>query len=471
MKKCANADLQRQQQKRTRHQARRQAKKRLTVAPQSRGEAMVGELFKTIHHFFPDLFDQLRQIEDCRQRSDYALSEILMAAIALFIFQQGSRNAFNNLRQEAKFKKHYQKLFKLRLPHLDTVHRVLCRLPDEPLERLKQQLVKTLLEKKALHQYRLLGKYFVVAIDATGTLSFAERHCEQCLHQTSTQGKTTYFHTVLEAKLITPNGFAISLATEWIANPVGDYEKQDCERNAFVRLAAKLKHHYPRLPICLTADGLYPYQGFFDICRANGWAFILTFQDGNLPSVWEEVQALRPLRPGQHRRERRLQGAERIEQAFHWVTDIDYHGHRLHWLEGIETVTDLNRTAQTTHRFVHLTNLAVTATTVALLSRTGRLRWKIENEGFNTQKHLGYALQHKYARVNWQAAKNYYQCLQIGHLINQLMVLSTTFAPLWQGKITLRHLWRTMIAFLLYGRLRRATLDALTQRRFQVRFT
>ena len=111
MKKRANAYLQRQQQKKTRYQARRQAKKGVT-APQSRGEAMVGELFKTIHHFFPDWFDQLRQIEDCRRRSDYALSELLMAAIALFIFQQGSRNAFNNLRQEAKFAKHYRRLFK-----------------------------------------------------------------------------------------------------------------------------------------------------------------------------------------------------------------------------------------------------------------------------------------------------------------------------------------------------------------------
>ena len=470
MKKRANAYLQRQQQKKTRHQARRQAKQRLTAPTQSRGEAMVCELFKTIHHFFPDLFDQLRHIEDCRHRSDYALSEILMAAIALFIFQQGSRNAFNNLRQEAQFKKHYHRLFKLRLPHLDTVHRVLCRLADEPLERLKQQLVKTLLEKKALHRYRLLGTYFVVAIDATGTMSFAERHCEQCLHQTSSQGKTTYFHTVLEAKLITPNGFAISLATEWIANPLSDYEKQDCERKAFGRLAAKLKQHYPRLPICLTADGLYPYQGFFEICRTNDWAFILTCQDGNLPSVWEEVQALLPLSPDQHRREQRIQGQQRIIQDFRWVGDIDYHGHPLQWLEGIETVSHLDSTAHRESRFVHLTNLAVTAATVALLSHTGRLRWKIENEGFNTQKHLGYALQHKYARVNWQAAKNYYQCLQIGHLINQLMVLSTTFAPLWQGKTTLRHLWRTMIAFLLYGRLRRATLDVLTQRRFQVRF-
>jgi hypothetical protein len=331
--------------------------------------------------------------------------------------------------------------------------------------------VKTLLEKKVLHKYRLFGKYFVVAIDATGTLSFAERHCEQCLHQTSSQGKTTDFHTVLEAKLITPNGFAISLATEWIANPLTEYEKQDCERKAFVRLTAKLKQLYPRLSICLTADGLYPYQGFFEICRTHDWAFILTFQDGNLPSVWEEVQALLPRRPHPHRREQRLQGQQRIVQDFRWVTDIDYHGHPLQWLEGIETVSHRDSATQTDSRFVHLTHLEVTAATVAVLSHTGRLRWKIENEGFNTQKHLGYALQHQYARVNWQAAKNYYQCLQIGHLINQLRVLSTTFAPLWQGKTTLCHRWRTMIAFLLYGRLRRATLEALTQRRFQVRFT
>ena len=122
------------------------------MAPaQKRGKSVVYELFKTINHFFPKLLEQLRQIEDCRSRSDYALTEILMAAIAMFIFQQGSRNAFNNLRQEAKFSKQYRRLFKLRLPHLDTVHRVLCQLPDNALEHLKQQLVKTLLEKRALH--------------------------------------------------------------------------------------------------------------------------------------------------------------------------------------------------------------------------------------------------------------------------------------------------------------------------------
>jgi hypothetical protein len=361
MKKRTPACPERRQLKRARDAAQHQEKKRSVASAQSRGKAVVCELFKTINHFFPDLLDHLRQIEDCRRQSDYELSEILMAAIALFIFQQGSRNALNNLRQEAKFAKHYRRLFKLRLPHLDTVHRVLCRLADEVLEHLKHQLVKTLLEKKALHKHRLLGRYFVVAIDATGMVSFAERHCDECLHQTSKTGKTTYFHNVLEAKLITANGFAISLATEWIVNPAGEYEKQDCERKAFVRLAAKLKQLHPRLPICLTADGLYPYQGFFDICHANQWAFILTFKDGNLPSVWQEVEKLRPLCPTQHRRERRLQGGKQIEQIFHWVTDIDYHGHRLQWLECIETIAPRESAKQADSRFVHLTNLEVTA--------------------------------------------------------------------------------------------------------------
>ena len=467
MKKRA-ANPQRLHNRKSRHTAKRQAKKRVSPAPKSRGEAVVGELFEIIQHFFPDLFEQLRQVEDCRQKSDYALAELLMAGIALFLFQQGSRNAFNNKAQEGKFKKHYQKLFRLRLPHLDTVHRVMCRLPEEALEHLKHWLVKKLLEKKVLHKYRFLRRWFVVAIDATGMMSFTEKHCEQCLHQTSKKGKTTYFHNVLEAKLITPNGLALSLATEWIANPTEAYDKQDCERKAFVRLATQLKARYPRLPLCLTADGLYPYQGFFEICQAHGWALIVTFKDGNLPSVWEQVQALSP---AHQRHERRVQGETVIEQRFRWVNHIDYQGYALHWIECLETLTDKQSGEQTRNRFVHLTNLEITATTASLISHTGRLRWKIENEGFNTQKNHGYALQHKYARVSWRAAKNYYQCLQIAHLINQLMILSTTFQAHLQGKMTCRHLFQAMLAFLLYGQLRRSTLDELAQRRRQIRLT
>ena len=54
----------------------------------------------------------------------------------------------------------------------------------------------------------------------------------------------------------------------------------------------------------------------------------------------------------------------------------------------------------------------------------------IENEGFNTQKNLGYALEHKYSRTSYQAVRNYYQCLQIAHLIEQVALLATVFIKL-----------------------------------------
>ncbi|HZV82443.1 MAG TPA: hypothetical protein VFF53_09795 [Geobacteraceae bacterium] len=395
--------------------------------------------------------------------------EILLAAMMLFVFQQGSRNALNHKRHEKKFRRHYERLFKLRLPHLDTVPRVLCRLPDPELEQLKHTLVKTLLDKKVLHKYRLFERWFVVAVDGTGVVSFSERHCEHCLHRTSKSGKTTYFQPVLEAKLITASGLSISLATAWIANPDGEYDKQDCESKAFVRLAAQLKQQYPRLSLCLTADGLYPSQGFFEICRQNGWAFILTFQDGHVPTVWEDVQGLLPQTPGQCQHERRHHGTTLIDQTVRWLNHLDYRGHTLAWLECLEVVTAPKQDQPRHHRFVQLTNLTVTARTVRVLSRTGRLRWTIENEGFNTQKHLGYSLEHKYARVSWQAAKNYYQCLQIGHLLNQLTILSTTFQSHLPGKMTCRHLWICLIAFLLEGHLSQNPFDALAQQRFQIR--
>ena len=48
------------------------------------------------------------------------------------------------------------------------------------------------------------------------------------------------------------------------------------------------------------------------------------------------------------------------------------------------------------------------------------MRWKIENEGFNTQKRHGYNLEHQYSK-NYQAQKCHYYLIQIGHMISQIM--------------------------------------------------
>ena len=57
---------------------------------------------------------------------------------------------------------------------------------------------------------------------------------------------------------------------------------------------------------------------------------------------------------------------------------------------------------------------------MALGSRGGRCRWKIENEGFNIQKNGGFNLEHAYG-IGERQTRNYYVLLQIAHMILQLI--------------------------------------------------
>ena len=142
---------------------------------------------------------------------------------------------------------------------MDTVNSVLRVLPDSELEQVRMNLMSQLFEQKWLREYRLLDKYYLVAIDATGIVSFDKPHCEHCLTKKSKTGKTTYFYYVLDTKLITPDGHAISLASEWIEKPEGEFDNQDCELKAFIQLSEKIKKHSSRLAVCLqwTKELLY----------------------------------------------------------------------------------------------------------------------------------------------------------------------------------------------------------------------
>lgn len=434
------------------------------------GKSVVSVMNRVINHYFPDLVERINNIEDYRHKSEYSIAELITACIAMFIFKEGSRNAFNNDREEAEFQKNYEKIFKMRLPHMDTVNNVMRRLKNDELEKLKTSMIRTLIEKRSLHKFRLFNKYFIVAVDGTGVHSFSEQHCEQCLTKTSKTGKGTFFHNVLEAKLICANGFSISLATEWIENPEGDFDKQDCERKAFKRLAAKLKNLYPRLPICIAADGLYPTKPFFDICSQNDWNYIVTFKEGNLPSVWEEVEVLKRLTNNNKCTHKFSIPNHQVTQEFCWINKIDYADHKINWIECIECSQQIKTNEVKTTRFIHLTNIEVTWRNALEISYSGRLRWKIENEGFNCQKNHGYNLQHKYSRTSYCAMKNYYQCLQIGHLLNQLVELSVNFLKLVTPKITIKHLWKCMMAFLIYGSVDADELSLLSKQRCQIRF-
>jgi len=377
------------------------------------------------------------------------MADVVAGVLFMFLFKETSRNAYNNDRREENLRETVYKYFGIHLPQADASDEILCRLPPKELEGLKVELVKGLIEQKIFHKFRFLGKYYLVAVDGTGMASFEHRHCEHCLTKTSKNGVVTYFHYVLEAKMVTSSGLSVSLASEFIENQPGrDYEKQDCEQKAFVRLAAKIKKHFPRLPVCILADGLYPNNTVFDICRKNHWGFIITLKDGSLKTFLTEVSLLKAT--AQKRTVCRAGKTTRTTLVYSYLNDIEYAGGHYSWASCEQTTVHSRDSQVENNHFVYITNIRQTAENVVATADCGRLRWKVENEGFNTQKNLGYELEHKFSRKSYTAMQNYYQLLQIAHMINQLVERTRSLIDLKleHSKETIKSLWKDLIGFM-----------------------
>ena len=128
------------------------------------------------------------------------------------------------------------------------------------------------------------------------------------------------------------------------------------------------------------------------------------------------------------------------------------------------------RNSRKSARFVFVSSLRADYFRVPEITESGRMRWKTENEGFDIQKNHGYGLGHKYSRISVTAAKNYYQCLQIANIINQLFEFSSLFVPLLEGKMTVKHLWECMLGEIRHIILNSEILKELLKRRIQFRY-
>lgn len=133
----------------------------------------------------------------------------------------------------------------------------------------------------------------LLVVDGTGMLHFAECHCEPCLSHRLSSGERVSSHPVVEAKIVCANGLVVSLGSDLLANDEGA-DHQDWELKAFSRLAAQIRRDFPHLRVCLVADGLYAGEATFRLCKAYGWAYVIVSLQGDLPTVWEQVEGLKP---------------------------------------------------------------------------------------------------------------------------------------------------------------------------------
>lgn len=253
-------------------------------------------------------------------------------------------------------------------------------------------------------------------VDGTQTYSGKRKINDGCLerhYNKGTEEETVNYHCdVLEAKIVLGESLIVSMGSEFIENNGEDAEnrkdlseekrKQDCETKAFKRLAGKIKKTFPRLPIILLADSLYASEPVMNICRDNGWEFIIRYKAGSIPGIAEEYEKIPEKETAGH--------AE-------FINDIDYNGKPVNMLRFWEEKIENGKTVRTD--FQWLTSIRLTKKNAEKTAGTGRKRWKIENEGFNRQKNWQGDITHACSH-NATAMKNHYLMTQISDMVKQL---------------------------------------------------
>ena len=374
-----------------------------------------------LRHFFPGFVGWLKAIRDPRVhpgKCTFPIEYVLMLALLMHCGQCGSRRRLGRELKGGRLSGNVWRMVGRAACtvacHTDTMNGVMEALEPARLEELIAAVFSQLRRGRALDRFRFDGR-LTAAIDGAKILSFGAQHCPHCLHQTQ-DGVTRYFHYVLAAKIVTPCGLVVPLAFEFIENPEGDYDKQDCEIKAWRRLAAKIQALYPRLKLTVVGDGLYAEETTFTVCEQAGWNVIVTLPNDKLPSVTAQLPAELGQWSGSRTQRQQTPETGWRQTTVHWQTPVRYHGEIMHVIEMEELDEEGNRTYY--NRWI--TNVKPSWANAIELAQTGRLRWRIENEGTNTQKNGGYEMEHAYGR-NRNAWKNYYLLLQISQLLNDLV--------------------------------------------------
>jgi len=159
---------------------------------------------------------------------------------------------------------------------------------------------------------------------------------------------------------------------------------------------------------------------------APGGLVMIVLKDKELPSVWEEANALHRLTP----RDQLTHHRGNREQRFWWVNAIDYeftHSGRRQRLsvhvvvceETWQEANDHRPTLTKTARHAWLSSRPLTRHNVHERCNLGARHRRGIEAGFLVEKHQGYHYEHAFA-LNWNAMKGYHHLMRMAHLFNTL---------------------------------------------------
>jgi len=353
-------------------------------------EALLGYLRKAIE-----------VLPDPRKPSNsqrYGLMDIVLGAFSAFFMQSESFLEYQRQLNSRCGRNNAQTLFGVvNIPTVAQIRNVLDGIAAASLFPVFGWIYQALKERNHLKPFEILEGQLLIALDGCEYHTSSKVNCPCCSQRKQKSGKVTYFHTAVLPAIVHPEKKEIiSLAPEFI-RPQDGHLKQDCEIQAAKRWVTNHANLFDGQKITLLGDDLYSHQPMVEHALSHNFNFIFVCLPQSHSTLVEWIDFLGKndeVKILQHKRYSNGQGEI---WSYRYVNQVPLRDEQpsalVNWLE--LTVTR-EKDGEVLYHNSWITNLSLSAESVPEVARSGRSRWKTENENHNVLKHRGYHLEHNF---------------------------------------------------------------------------
>ena len=345
--------------------------------------------------------NKLAGLSDYRKSSNgtkYEVLDAVLSAYSVFFMQSPSFLSHEQERKRERSQNNLESLFGVyKTPTTNQIKNILDLLPPQEMGAVFWEVYEKLVEANYLDDFRGINGTFLCGLDGTAYHSSYKVCCENCNRKQKGE-KTLCTHNVIAPVLVAPGRTeVVSLEPEFIW-PQDGSEKEDCEQNAIKRWVERNHQRFAPYTLTILADDLHSRQPTCELLLEKKLNFILVCKESSHPALYEELDLLSRLDDAVSCLQTRAWNGR-----FHELTHYRYASSlplragdtalHVNWCE----VTVINeQTGESLFKSAFITNFALSDKTVAKVIRSGRARWKNENESHNTLKNHGYNLEHNF---------------------------------------------------------------------------
>ena len=406
--------------------------------------------FSSLRSFMSSVFTNL---PDPRQagKIKHRMHDVMMSAFACMYFQDKSFLQFQKRITEVMLPGNLANMFGIHIaPGSIQIRETLDRVDSDGISPIFKEIFSRLQRGKHLEPYQVLPGLYYAAMDGTEYFSSKKVSCDGCLKCEHKNGDVTCSHKVLQAAIMHPEmRQVIPLMPEPIHNSDGN-DKQDCEMNAAKRLIPKLRQEHPKLGMILGGDALFSKQPIIEDVLRAGMHYLFVAKPSDHVYMNEYIDTAR-----------KCSGVKSITREdkkgklcrYEWINDVPLSKRkdtiRVNYLQLTIVTLDEDDNEKINFKSSWVTDLEVDAGNVEILAATGRCRWKVENECFNTLKNQGYHLEHNYGHGAEHLAFNIYLLTLAAFLFHQVFELTDRLYQACRQKLGSKvHLWETLRSYI-----------------------